>query len=72
MTYAWIEAHEGFYGVGELCRALMVSPSGYRAWQRGGTPSRQRQTEAQLITLNRRSMPNTRALTLGGRRMKGT
>jgi transposase InsO family protein len=31
----------------------MVSPSGYRAWQRGGTPSRQRWTEAQLITLIR-------------------
>ena len=53
MKYAWIEAHEGFYGVGELCRALMVSPSGYRAWKRGGTPSRQRLTEAQLITLIR-------------------
>jgi transposase InsO family protein len=38
MKYAWMEAHEGFYGVGELCRALMVSPSGYRAWKRGGSP----------------------------------
>jgi transposase InsO family protein len=51
MKYAWMEAHEGFYGVGELCRALMVSPSGYRAWKRGGTASRQRLTDAQLITL---------------------
>ena len=53
MRYAWIEAHEGFYGVGELCHALMVSCSGYRAWKRGGTPKRQRLTDAQLITLIR-------------------
>ena len=53
MRYAWIEAHEGFYGVGELCHALMVSRSGYRAWKRGGTPKRQRLTDAQLITLIR-------------------
>jgi putative transposase len=52
MKYAWMEAHEGFYGVGELCRALRVSPSGYRAWKRGGTASRQRLTDA-LITLIR-------------------
>jgi len=53
MKYAWIDAHEGFYGVGELCRALSVSSSGYRTWKRGGTPSRKRLTDAQLITLIR-------------------
>lgn len=53
MKYAWIDTHEGFYGVGELCRALSVSSSGYRTWKRGGTPSRKRLTDAQLITLIR-------------------
>ena len=37
----------------ELCSALSVSPNGYRAWKRGGTPSRKRLTDTQLITLIR-------------------
>ena len=53
MKYAWIDAHEGFYGVGELCHALSVSPSGYKAWKRGGIASRKRLSDAQLIALIR-------------------
>ena len=51
MKYAWIDAHEGFYGLNELCNALSVSPSGYRAWKRGGIPSSKRLSDAQLIAL---------------------
>ena len=48
-----MDAHEGFYGVSELCSALSVSPNGYRAWKRGGTPTRKRLTDAQLVALIR-------------------
>lgn len=53
MKYAWIDAHEGFYSVRELCHALSVSPSGYRAWKRGCIPSRKRLSDTQLIALIR-------------------
>jgi len=53
MKYAWIEAHEGFFALNELCRVLSVSTSGYRAWKRGGTPQRKRLTDTQLVTLIR-------------------
>ena len=33
----------------ELCTVLGVSISGYRAWQRGGTPRRRRLSDAQLL-----------------------
>jgi len=36
-----------------MCAALEVSPSGYRAWKRGGTPSRKRLTDAQMVALIR-------------------
>jgi putative transposase len=36
-----------------MCVVLSVSPSGYRAWRRGGTPSRKRLTNAQLLVLIR-------------------
>jgi len=36
-----------------MCVVLSVSPSGYRAWRRGGTPHRQRLTDAQLLVLIR-------------------
>jgi putative transposase len=36
-----------------MCAALTVSPSGYRAWKRGGAPHRQRLTDAQLLALLR-------------------
>lgn len=48
-----MDAHEGFYGMSELCSALSVSPNGYRAWKRGGTPTRKRLTDAQLVALIR-------------------
>lgn len=53
MKYAWIDAHRQVFELGELCEALAVSASGYRAWKRGGSPNRQRLTEAQLLTLIR-------------------
>ena len=48
-----MDAHEGLYGVSEFCSALSVSPNGYRAWKRGGTPTRKRLTDAQLFALIR-------------------
>lgn len=39
MKYAWIDAHRKDYELADLCRALVVSVSGYRAWKRGGTPA---------------------------------
>ena len=38
MKYAWIDAHRKEFELTELCQALSVSPSGYRAWKDGGTP----------------------------------
>ena len=32
-----------------MCDALAVSVSGYRAWKRGGSPTRKRLTDAQLL-----------------------
>ena len=37
----------------ELCSAFSFSLNGYRAWNRGGTPSRKRLTDTPLITLIR-------------------
>jgi len=34
-----------------MCIVLDVSISGYRAWQRGGTPNRQRLTDAQTVAI---------------------
>jgi transposase InsO family protein len=51
VKYAWIEAHGQPYMLDELCRALDVSESGYRSWQRGGKPYRQRLTDAQMLIL---------------------
>jgi transposase InsO family protein len=51
MRYAWIEAHEGRFGVSELCRVLDVSASGYRAWLKGGVAHRKRLTDAQLFAV---------------------
>ena len=36
-----------------MCSALSVSPSGYRAWKRGGAPNRTRLTDVQLAALIR-------------------
>jgi transposase InsO family protein len=35
----------------DMCEALLVSCSGYRAWKRGGQPKRKRLADAQLLTL---------------------
>ena len=53
MKYAWIDARRGAFDLSELCRVLRVSISGYRAWQRGGTPRRRRLSDAQLLALIR-------------------
>ena len=53
MKYAWIDAQRGAFDLTELCAVLGVSISGYRAWQRGGTPRRQRLSDAQLLALIR-------------------
>ena len=53
MKYAWIDAHRKEYELTDLCRALTVSVSGYRAWKGGGTPERKRLTEAQMLALIR-------------------
>lgn len=51
MKYAWIEAHRNEFELVELCEALTVSCSGYRAWKQGGTPDRKRLTDAQMLAL---------------------
>ena len=51
MKYAWIDAQRGAFDLTELCAVLGVSISGYRAWQRGGTPRWQRLSDAQLLAL---------------------
>jgi putative transposase len=53
MKYAWIDAHRQDFALADLCVALKVSVSGYRAWKRGGTPERLRLTDAQLVALIR-------------------
>jgi putative transposase len=35
----------------ELCEALAVSTSGYRAWKLGGKANRKRLTDAQMLAL---------------------
>ena len=53
MKYAWIDAHRQDYELADLCRSLVVSVSGYRAWKSGGIPDRKRLTDAQILTLIR-------------------
>ena len=53
MKYAWIEAEGKAFDLSEMCTALEVSVSGYRAWKRGGTPDRKRLTESQMLALIR-------------------
>ena len=53
MKYAWIDAHRKEFELTELCQALSVSPSGYRAWKDGGTPDRKRLTDVQMLALIR-------------------
>ncbi len=42
---------EATFDRSEMCAALDVSISGYRAWKRGGTPNRKRLTDSQMLTL---------------------
>ena len=51
MKYAWMDTQRGYFPLPLMCSVLSVSPSGYRAWKRGGTPSRKRLTDAQLLAL---------------------
>ena len=51
MKYAWMDAHRRLFALTEMCPVLEVSISGYRAWQRGGTPHRQRLTDVQLLAV---------------------
>jgi len=48
-----MDTQRGHFPLPAMCSALSVSPSGYRAWRRGGTPHRQRLTDAQLLALLR-------------------
>ena len=51
MKYAWIDAHRRTYGLAEFCDVLGVSVSGHQAWKHGGSPDRQRLTDAQMLAL---------------------
>ena len=53
MKYAWIDTQRRAYPLPAMCGTLAVSVSGYRAWKRGGSPSRKRLTNAQLLGLIR-------------------
>ncbi len=53
MKYAWIDAHRKDYELSDLCQALAVSVSGYRAWKGGGIAERKRLTDAQMLALIR-------------------
>lgn len=53
MKYAWLDRHSQDYALTEMCAALDVSLSGYRAWKRGGTPHRKRLTDNQIVAVLR-------------------
>ncbi len=53
MKFAWIDTQCREYPLSVLFEVLAVSINGYRAWKRGGTPERQRLSDAQLLTLIR-------------------
>jgi len=53
VRYAWIDAQTKQYALAELCAALEVSVSGFRAWKRGGTPQRKRLTANQTLAMIR-------------------
>lgn len=50
MKYAWICAQRKVFPLPAMCDALTVSVSGYRTWKRGGSPTRKRLTDLQLLT----------------------
>jgi putative transposase len=51
VKYAWIEGQRQAYPLPAMCTTLAVSISGYRAWKRGGSSTRKRLTDAQLLAL---------------------
>ena len=51
MKYAWIDSQRKQFPLPAMCETLAVSTSGYRAWKRGGSPTRKRLTDAQLLAL---------------------
>jgi len=53
VKYAWMDTERRHFPLLAMCAALSVSPSGYRAWKRGGAPNRQRLTDTQLLALIR-------------------
>jgi putative transposase len=53
VKYAWMAANSSVYTLTDMCVVLNVSISGYRSWQRGGTPDRKRFTDAQTLAVIR-------------------
>jgi putative transposase len=53
VKYAWIHEQYRYYPLSTLCDVLSVSINCYRAWKRGGTRTRMRLTDVQLLTLIR-------------------
>ena len=53
MKYAWIDGQRKAYPLPAMCETLTVSISGYRAWKRGGSPTRKRLTDTQSLALIR-------------------
>lgn len=51
MKYARIDEHRRQYGLAESCAVPGISISGYQAWMRGGTPDRQRLTDALMLAV---------------------
>jgi len=51
VKYAWIDAHRDEFELAPMCDALTVSMSGYRSWKGGGSPTRTRLTDAQMLAL---------------------
>jgi len=51
VKYAWMKKHSTTYALTEMCGVLDVSISGYRAWNRGGTPDRKQLTDAQMLAI---------------------
>ena len=51
VKYAWIAEQGQRYPLVDMCDALEVSISGYRAWKRGGQADRKRLTDAQMLAL---------------------
>jgi len=49
VKYAWMCAQRKVFPLPAMCNALVVSVSGYRAWKRGGSPTRKRLTDPQLL-----------------------